>query len=105
MKKIKEKKTLEQSSKRDLIRLVKDQHKYIKTLNSNNEYLNGVLKANKFQTMAIMFINKIKKCTLTTKNYDEVINNYVLKWERNEETKDMTFEMVKREDIDSEIKQ
>lgn len=91
------KKELKDCSKRELIKLVRDQHQHIKMLQSDNEYLKGIYKANNLLVKGAMLELGVNILRVKHETTEKAKNDYVLHWEREEKTKDKLFQLEDRE--------
>lgn len=100
----KKKKELKDCSKKELMKLVREQHDHIKTLQSDVEYVNGVNKANDLLIAGAMKELDVKILRVSQATREDVKKNYVLHWERDAITKDMKFQLEDRESYEKRKK-
>jgi hypothetical protein len=89
-------KELKDCSKSKLVNLVKKQHDHIKRVEADNEYLNGINKANNLHIAGAMIELDLKVLRIPFAARESAINDYVLHWDRDEKTKDLLFHLENR---------
>lgn len=91
---------LKDLSKKELIKMVRDQNEFMKHVIADNEYLNGVMEANKLLIGAAMHKLGAKKINLEQSFIDSYNEDFVTTWERDPLTKNKEFEIVDREEYE-----